>query len=85
VSEKARLLYFQKDPPFFLDKKNVTYIYKSCSYMLFAALLRKLEQKVKIRCGTHAKSKNTAAADLTEPGPKVIVMWCYSGVCHLNE
>jgi hypothetical protein len=53
--------------------------------MLFAALLRKLEQKVKIRCGTHAKSKNTAAADLTEPGPKVIVMWCYSGVCHLNE
>jgi hypothetical protein len=33
-----------------------------------------LEQKVKIRCGTHAKSKNIAAPDLTEPGQEVIVM-----------
>jgi hypothetical protein len=32
------------------------------------------KQKVKI-----------AAKNLTEPGKEVIVMWCYSGVRHLNE
>jgi hypothetical protein len=44
-----------------------------------------LEQKVKIRCGTHAKSKNIAFFNLTEPGQEVIVMCRYSGVRLLNE